>query len=1209
MADFNGDGLPDLVVSNNHDAISVLLNTTEPGAAAAAFADEVTFATGIEYALAVGDFNGDGRPDVATGGSGPLDPYAVGILLNTTPPGAMTPSFADIKALPTEYFRDIAVGDFNGDGVVDLATANYDHKAVSVLLNMTAIGADTPSFGGAQDFTVPIVANGLLVSDFNLDGRADLAVESSAVSVLLNTAEPGATTAAFAAPQSFGSIGGNISEADFNADGRPDLAMAATSLYVLCNTTTPGGATAAFGSLQYLGAAALDVAAADFNADGRPDLVGTDSAHNAISVVLNTYGVYATGTIVDDDPVPSVQFTASTQSVSEGVGTVTITAQLSGVSWQTITIPITLGGTAQGGAVDYTISALPVSIAPGALTGTVTVSILDDHTSEPDETIALTMGTPTNAVLGGSTNCTVTIVDDDPSIGGASLVEGDGDVRMMEFTVTRHGNVTGPLTVKYSTYDGTAIAGVDYVATSGALSFEPNQVTGTISVPVIGNTLLQSDRTFYVTAGTDWSLSAPITVPSSSPVAVAAADFNRDGRVDLAVVEMVSAVQILMNTMAPGARNPSFAAQTIALSGTSYRRGVAVGDLNADGRPDLVVGNYSTSSISVLLNTTTSDGDIPSFGAEQVLATASYSPDVAVGDINADGKPDIVAVNLNSSSISVFLNNTTAGASTAVFLPQQTFTTGSSPRALAIADLDRDGKLDIVTTSSNAMAVLRNLTSPRSMTASFAAKQTFAIPGAPYCVAIDDLNADGKSDLAVANLNSGSVSVLLNKTTAPGAIQFGSQQAFATGAMPHSVIIARIDADSRPDLVVASQQSNTVDVLINAMSVGDATPAFAAEQSFDVPATPYLLAAADLNGDGWTDLAVPSSTGNAVTLFLNGYGSAAIGTILDDDPVTISAPTTPATYFLQQDPTYANIEVWPNADCTGTSLYTQPLTSPRPILPSGSGGDDTLTLGFANGSPIPAGGLTFDGGDGEDTLVVANLPGGAAVAVGADGVVFGDRRIELSGVEAVELAGTAELASLAVGAGAKVALELSGHALRVSSLELDPSARLDLGDGALIVEAEDPGAMYEWLAGRIAAARNGGWMGAGVGSAAAHGDGAGVTGVAILRNDDGRGRPVLTEFDGREVGVDVVLVKYTYNGDANLDGRIDADDYFRIDQGMLVGGAGYREGDFDYSGGVDGDDFVMIDLAFLRQGAAMAGGTRGMFGVEEIAGDEKEVWE
>ena len=68
-----------------------------------------------------------------------------------------------------------------------------------------------------------------------------------------------------------------------------------------------------------------------------------------------------------------------------------------------------------------------------------------------------------------------------------------------------------------------------------------------------------------------------------------------------------------------------------------------------------------------------------------------------------------------------------------------------------------------------------------------------------------------------------------------------------------------------------------------------------------------------------------------------------------------------------------------------------------------------------------------------------------------------------------------------------------------------------------------------------------------------------------------------------------ILVKYTYTGDANLDGRIDAVDYFRLDQGFLTGARTYRDGDFDYSGRVDANDYSLIDLAFLRQGDPLLG--------------------
>ena len=153
MADLNGDGKVDMVVANAGDnTVSMLLNTTAPGATMPTFAAQQTFATGMQpVALAVADLNGDGKPDVVVANDSLAG--TVSVLLNTTPTGATTVSFAShadfaVGANPVS----VAIGDLNGDGVPDLAVANEGSNTVSVLLNQTAGGGRHACFLGPCRF-------------------------------------------------------------------------------------------------------------------------------------------------------------------------------------------------------------------------------------------------------------------------------------------------------------------------------------------------------------------------------------------------------------------------------------------------------------------------------------------------------------------------------------------------------------------------------------------------------------------------------------------------------------------------------------------------------------------------------------------------------------------------------------------------------------------------------------------------------------------------------------------------------------------------------------------------------------------------------------------------------------------------------------------------------------------------------------------------
>jgi hypothetical protein len=124
------------------------------------------------------------------------------------------------------------------------------------------------------------------------------------------------------------------------------------------------------------------------------------------------------GTITNDDSLPTVSFTAANQNVAESTASTTITAQLSAASSQNVTVPFTVNGgsTATGGGTDYSISTTPLTITAGNNSANITITLNNDSEDEPDETVIVNMGTPTNATQGATTTHTTTIQDDDVSL-------------------------------------------------------------------------------------------------------------------------------------------------------------------------------------------------------------------------------------------------------------------------------------------------------------------------------------------------------------------------------------------------------------------------------------------------------------------------------------------------------------------------------------------------------------------------------------------------------------------------------------------------------------------------------------------------------------------------------------------------------------------------------------------------------------------------
>ena len=272
---------------------------------------------------------------------------------------------------------------------------------------------------------------------------------------------------------------------------------------------------------------------------------------------------------------------------------------------------------------------------------------------------------------------------------------------------------------------------------------------------------------------------------------------------------------------------------------------VAAANLNGNGRPDLVVANKSSDTLSVLLNTTAVGSTAASFASQQTFATGATPRSVVATDLNGDGRPDLIVANEGDDTVSVLLNATAPGATAPSFAAQQTFAAGTEPRWAAAADMNGDGMPDIVVANQGdgTVSVLLNTTAPGATASSFAAQQTFATGGGPESLTLADVNGDFRPDVIVANLSDATASILLN-TTVPGAttLSFAAQQTFATGTNPRWVAAADINGDGLPDLLIADQGDGAVSVLLNTTSHAELTPAGVPSPLFPGPRRQPLAA-------------------------------------------------------------------------------------------------------------------------------------------------------------------------------------------------------------------------------------------------------------------------------------------------------------------------------------------------------------------------------
>jgi hypothetical protein len=256
VGDFNGDGRPDLAVTNQGDNnLAILL-----GNAAGAFATAVTYVTGATpTSVAVGDVNGDGRSDLAVSNYGGLGTVT---FFTGNPDGTLQAVANQVVGAGT---YSLALADFNGDGTPDLASANYGSGSVSVLLGNSTLGTFLPAVN-YNPANSPLAA--VATSDFNADGFSDWVVVAASGSI------QGRYGPDFQAG-GFGQVSGGatpsaIAVGDFNGDGRPDLAVANSGSGTISILLSSGGSVFLPPVNYTVGAGPSSIAVEDL--DGTPGL-------------------------------------------------------------------------------------------------------------------------------------------------------------------------------------------------------------------------------------------------------------------------------------------------------------------------------------------------------------------------------------------------------------------------------------------------------------------------------------------------------------------------------------------------------------------------------------------------------------------------------------------------------------------------------------------------------------------------------------------------------------------------------------------------------------------------------------------------------------------------------------------------------------------------------------------------------------------------
>lgn len=287
---------------------------------------------------------------------------------------------------------------------------------------------------------------------------------------------------------------------------------------------------------------------------------------------------------------------------------------------------------------------------------------------------------------------------------------------------------------------------------------------------------------------------------SGETFSIAAGDFNGDGKLDLAIANYSGDTVLIF--LGDGRGN--FIQTPVSPATGAFPSSVAVGDFNADGKLDLAVTNYGSNTVSILLGDGTGK-----FTLALSPATGTFPISIAVGDLNGDGKLDLAVVNFTyEGTVCVLLGDGT-GNFTLASSPK----TGGGPRSIAIGDFNGDNKLDLAVVNAGGDGGARPIRRGHGQldlagggernivsillgdgTGNFTLASSPATGLAPVSAAVGDFNGDGKVDLAVANQNSDTASILLQGpavTLSPPSLTFSIRKV-GTTSPPQMVTVTNV---------------------------------------------------------------------------------------------------------------------------------------------------------------------------------------------------------------------------------------------------------------------------------------------------------------------------------------------------------------------------------------------------------------------------------
>ncbi len=922
ISDLDGDGKTDLIVSKSTSIVANqgmhLYRNTSSGTAIT-YASPVYLSTGY-IESAVGDLDGDGKTDLVVISDEVLD-----IFKNNSQPGVI--SFARVSSPSTPLIpRQVSIADIDGDGKLDIITNSGFSNSTTLYRNISEPGsikfmAGLKIYGYAGD-------RNIIYTDLDGDAKPDLVFAAGIILRNKSTTGNIQFDAPILAP---GFTHSYLASGDIDGDGKTDLVsgdLYGSRVVVFPNNSSPGNISF-LPEMEYHATSRPEgIQVADLDGDGKLD-IATALENFKLGVLKNI------STPSDVSFLPNQGYTSGNFSGTQQLQI----ADLNGDGKNDVVII---------SSKDNSITTFANKVSPEPVIHSFSPTV---GTAGTAVTITGSNFTGVNAVTIGGVAVSSFTVNSSNSITALLSSGGSGPVAVSNnfgrgvragFVFGRPPSITGISPANGAIGSTVEITGNNYSAnlTDNIVYFggvkaivsyaSPTLLRAVVPVgttydPVtvtVNNLTAHSMQPFNVTfPGADstflaGSFALPIDRPNGGRGTLS--DLDGDGRLDLVMGNPYTG-----NTSMFIARNISTSGNISFSPNVTYTLSEApsipnTGDLDGDGKPDVVM--FGTSSVAVLRN-------ISSTGAISLSAPVRFPVgnlndgvvNIVIHDLDGDGKPEIVAANYGGV-ISVLKNESVTG--NILFAPRIDYKAEGYISDIKVKDMDGDGKPDMVVSATGIEGSSVYINKSLIGTIVFERRINFAPIQQPYTMAVGDMDNDGKPDVILGKYDSSALAVFNNQSV-PGNVIFGSKKELKINSNMYRLSIGDLDGDGKPDLVNAdTYPASIVSLIKNSSSPGNISLRSAFRYSLKSDA--YHSSIGDIDGDGLPDIVVYLRDGTT-SILRNILGQSVTVQACAKRDTSFSAGITGSSYQWQQNTGAGFLNLTDNSNFTGTTSSTLQL--------------------------------------------------------------------------------------------------------------------------------------------------------------------------------------------------------------------------------------------------------------------------------------------